>query len=288
MINEETIWNDVWPTVEKLIGATLDEDGETIAQLVAPNQQAANMLDLFGFQVFDVLLKTVLGRGNLAVTRAIETENGRFVHIEYTWPEPGAEPNSYTAADVVTSTLTNIDGQWRIVEINPASTDIPLTGPRARGILASTQALTESGKVPSEPWILPIALYGGALQIPVQEQAMIDDVERLLLPGLQHRTYGAMSLIRARSLWRTFRLEANPSLEKPAGWAAAIEFIMSEQNMRQQTQAKIGKIYQVNLSLMVPRIKQIKKTLNIQGQDARFSDLQPTRIVLDEQEANGS
>ena len=113
-------------------------------------------INQFGFQVFDVLLKTVLGRGNLAVTRAIETENGRFIHIEYTWPEPGAEPNNYTAADVVSVSLTQFDGKWKIIDVNPASTDMPLTGPRARGVLASTQALTESGKVPSEPWILPI------------------------------------------------------------------------------------------------------------------------------------
>ena len=282
MVSEELIWNEVWPIVEKLISATLDEDGAAIQALVAPNEQAAHMLELFGSQVFDVLLKTVLGRGNLAVTRAIETENGRFVHIEYTWPEPGAEPNSFTAADVVTAVLTQIDDQWRIVEINPASTDIPLTGPRARGVLATTQALTESGKVPSEPWILPIAFYGGALQIPIQEHAMADEVERLLLPGLQHRTYGAMSLIRARQLWRQFQAKASPSLEHPAAWAAAVEFIMSEQNMRQLTQAVVRKNYEINLSLMVPRLKQIKKTLKIQGQDERFSDLQPTRIVLDD------
>lgn len=80
MISEETIWKDVWPVVEQLIEATLAENGERIAELVVPDKQAAEMLELFGFAVFDVLLKTVLGRGSLGVTRAIETENGRFVH----------------------------------------------------------------------------------------------------------------------------------------------------------------------------------------------------------------
>lgn len=282
MISEETIWNEVWPTVENLIRATLDEDDTAIGILLAPGEQAAQMFEFFGFQVFDLLLKTVLGRGNLAVTRAIETEDGRFVHIEFTWPEPGKEKGEYTAADVVTVTLTQINKEWRIVDINPASTDIPLTGPRARGILASSQALSETGKVPAEPWILPIALYGGALQIPLQEGAMTDDIEKLLLPGLQHRTYGIISQIRGRKLWRDFVGKAQPSLNQPAGWAAAVEFIISEQNMRQQTQAVVGKNYQVKLSLMVPRIKQIKKALNIKGQDERYSDLQPTRIVLDQ------
>lgn len=288
MVSEETVWQAVWPTVEQVIGATLDEDGEKIGTLLVPGEQAAMMLEFFGFQVFDVLLKTVLGRGSLAVTRAIETDNGRYILIEYTWPEPGAEANSYTAADVVTTTLTQLDGAWKIVEINPAAADLPLTGPRARGVLATTQALTESGKVPSEPWILPIALYGGALQIPILETAMEDEVEQLFLPGMQHRTYGVMSLIRARALWRQFKEKATPNLADPAGWAAAVEFIMNEQNRREQTQAAVRKYYEINLSMMVPRVKQIKKILNIQGQDERFTDLQPTRVVLDEQEANGS
>lgn len=285
MISQETVWNDIWPTVEQLIKATLDEDSDAIAELVLPGEQAAEMLDLFGFQVFDILLKTVLGRGSLGITRAIETEDGRYVHIEYVWPEPGAAQNNYTAADVVSVTLMQQDDVWLVVEANPASSDMPLTGPRARGILASTQSLTESETLPGEPWILPVALYGGVLQIPLRESAMTDEVERLLLPGLQHRTYGVMSLIRARQLWRNYRALAEPSLDKPAGWAAALEFIMSEQNMRNLTQAAVGKHYKVNLSLMVPRVKQIKKELNIQGQDERYTDIQSTRIVFKDQES---
>lgn len=280
MISQETVWNDVWPTVESLIQATLAEDEAAIAPLLLPGAQAAQMLDLFGFSVFDVLLKTVLGRGSLGVTRAIETENGRFVHIEYAWPEPGAQGGEYTAADVVSVTLTEQNGRWVIIEVNPAGADLPLTGPRARGILATSQAMSEQDKVPAEPWILPIALYGGALQIPLRPEAMVDDVEALLLPGLQHRTYGVMSLLRGRQLWRDFKAAAAPSLEKPAGWAAAVEFVMSEQDMRSQTQAAVGKQYQVNLSVLAPRIKQIKKELKIQGQDERYTDIQSTRIVV--------
>ena len=293
MISEETVWKEVWPVVEKLIEATLAENSERIAKLVVPGEQAAEMLDLFGFAVFDVLLKTVLGRGSLGITRAIETENGRFVHIEYAWPEsadvrqepesvrqePGAEQNSYTATDLVAVTLTQVNESWHVLEVNPSGIDLLLTGPRARGVLASTQSLSEQDKVPSEPWILPFALYGGMLQIPLQPQAMADDVEALLLPGLQHRTYGVMSILRGRRMWRDFITAVNPPLDKPAGWAAALEFIMSEQNMRNQTQAAASKLYKTTLSAMVPRIKQIKKALNIKGQDERYADMQSTQIV---------
>ena len=279
MISEETVWKDVWPVVEKLIEATLAENSNGIAELVVSGEQAAEMLDLFGFAVFDVLLKTVLGRGSLGITKAIETENGRFIHIEFAWPEPGAPENNMTANDLVSVTLTQVENNWRIVEVNPSGIDMLLTGPRARGMLASTKSLSEQDKVPAEPWILPYALYGGMLQIPLLENAINDEVEALFLAGLQHRTYGVMSILRGRKMWREFVTAVSPTLEKPAGWAAALEFIMSEQNMRNQTQAAVGKLYKVNLSTMVPRLKQIKKALKIKGQDERYTDVQSTQIV---------
>lgn len=279
MINQETVLSDIWPVVEELIEATLSEDGDKIASLLLPHEQAAAMLDLFGFTVFDILLKTVLGRGSLGITRAVETENGRFIHIEYAWPDPTATDNSYTAADVVSVQLTPFNGAWRIVAINPAHIDLPLTGARARGILTTSKLLTETDSVPSEPWVLPVALYGGMLQLPLQPTAMQDEVEQFLLPGLQHRTYGVISLLRGRRLWRDFHAAANPDLTKPVGWAAAVEFIMSEQDARNLTQAAVAKHYQTSLANVAPRIKQIKKVLQIKGLDERYTDLQTTQIV---------
>ncbi|MCA9977453.1 MAG: hypothetical protein KC413_16960 [Anaerolineales bacterium] len=279
MISQETVWSDIWPVVEQMIEATLAENAAKIATLVVPGEQAAEMLDLFGFTVFDILLKTVLGRGSLGLTRAIETENGRFVHIEYAWPDPTSGDNSYTAADVVSIQLAMQDDQWRIVTVNPAHIDLPLTGARARGILTTSKILAEVDNIPSEPWVLPIALYGGMLQLPLQPTAMQDEVERLLLPGLQHRTYGAVSLVQGRRLWRDFKAAAKPDLDKPAGWAAAAEFVMSEQDVRNVTQAAIAKHYQTSLTNVVPRIKQIKKVLGIKGLDERYTDLQATQIV---------
>jgi len=287
MISQETVWKEIWPVVETLIQATVAEDAEAIGRLLAPNEQAAEMLNLFGFAVFDILLKTVLGREHLGVTRAIETENGRYVHIEYAWPELGQKDNSYTAADVVAVKLEQVEGMWRVVDINPASADLPLTGSRARGILTSSKALSEKDKVPAEPWILPVALYGGLLQIPLQATAMADAVEELLLPGLQHRTYGVMSLLRGRRLWRDFRAAAQPDLGQPAGWAAAVEFIISEQNMRSRTQAAAAKNYKISLSTLAPRVRQIKKTLSIQGLDERYTGLQTTQIVYTDQGDEG-
>ena len=281
MIDEKTIWDEVWPVIENLIQATLAEDAATMLTLLTNDGQAAAMLDLFDVYVFDILLKTVLGREQLGVARAVETENGRFIHIEYAWPEPGSEQNSYTANDLVTVTLTQVDGEWRIVNVNPSTIDLPLTGGRARGLIATGQTLSDEGKLPGESWILPFALYGGLLKMKLRPEALADPVEELLLPGMQERSYGAMALVNGRSLWRDFKAANQPKLDKPAAWAAAVEFIMSELELRNLTQAAVAKNHQIPLSQMVPRMKQIKKVLDIQKNDDRYADLQSTQIVYE-------
>ena len=281
MIDEQTVWDELWPVVENLIEATLAEDAATARTLLSSDGPAAALLDLFDIYVFDILLKTVLGREQLGVTRAVETENGRFIHIEYAWPEPGSAQNSFTANDLVTVTLTQLAGTWRIVEVNPASIDLPLTGGRARAVIATGQLLGEDGKLPGEAWILPFALYGGLLKMKLRPEALADPVEALFMPGLQDRSYGVMAMVNGRTLWRDFNANQQPPLDKPNAWAAAIEFIMSELELRDLTQAALAKHYKTPLSHMVPRLKQIKKALNIQPGDERYADLQSTQIVYE-------
>ncbi len=297
MITQETVINNVWPVVEQLIQATINEDSEAVAALLVPGEQAADMLEMFGVTVFDILLKTVLGRGGVSVTQVIETDNGsypsegvsshpfkgvssypfkgvsRFLHIEYAWLKSDVADDNYTATDAVSIQFEQIQNQWKVVEINPASIALSLTSSRARQILASTQTLSEDDKVPAEPWILPIALYGGMLQLPIQPIAIEDEVEKHLLAGLQKRSYGATILINARRLWREFKVLEKLDLElvNVPAWVAAVEYIMSELNQRNQTQAAIGKLYKVNLSVMVPRKKKKKKGLKIKAQDKRYS-----------------
>lgn len=283
MIDEATVWSDIWPVVEQVIRHTLLEDDDGIRPYLSPHTPPAHILDIYGFPALEILLKVVLGRSKLGLTRAVETAAGNHIHIEYVWPDPH-NAASFTAADIVSITLTQDGDVWRIADINPATIDVPLTSARARGILTSNKLLTEPNTPPTEPWVLPVAFYAGLLQIPLRPAALQDEVERLLLPGLQHRTYGVMLQVKGRQLWRDFTALAHPQPDNPAAWAAAVEFILSEQDMRQQTQAAVGKSYQIGLSALVPRIKQIKKALHIQGIDERYSDVQSTHIVLKDKE----
>ncbi len=282
MIDEATIWEEVWPVVERLIEATLAEDEPALEALLLPDHQAAETLDLFGYIAFDILLKTVLGRQRLGLTRAIEAEDGQVVYIEFAWPDPEATDRSFTAVDVVSVRLVRDEDSWLVAEINPAAAELPLTGARARTILATTQMLNEEDRLPAEPWVLPFTFYGGLLKLPLQARGMADEVEQLLLPGLQERQFGFMSLVRGRRLWRDFKASSKPEADPAPAWAAAAEFVLSEQEQRELTQAAAGRLYKVSLGAIVGRIKQIKKSLAIQVPDERYSDSAEWLVTSDE------
>ena len=55
---------------------------------------------------------------------------------------------------------------------------------------------------------------------------------------------------------------------------------MSEQTLRELTQGAVGKYYRVSLTHMLPRIRQLKETLDIQGLDERYSALAGKQIVF--------
>jgi hypothetical protein len=286
MIEKETVWNGIWPVVQALVMATLEEDEVALKKLLVPRSRAAELYDLFGLYVFDILLKTVLGRERLGLARAIETENGRFVYLEFAWPDPEAEGNSYAATDIVSVRVRKYRNKWRVADVNPANSDLPMTEPRAQGILLANQTLEGDEAAPLEPWLLPVALFAGALQLPLREKAFRDPVEALLLPGLQARSYGLVSLVGGRRLWQDFRKKAAPQLDHPATWAAAAEFLMAEQGMREQSQAAVGQYYKVNLTSLLPRIRQIKQTLSLDGLHERYSPFGATRVLLPDKEAS--
>jgi hypothetical protein len=281
MIDEQTVWDDIWPVVERLIAATVAEDPQTMRQLLHPGGQAADALALYGHAVFDVLLKTVLGRERLGLTRAIEGDGGETAYIEYAWPDP-AGGSGYTAVDVVAVRLAQSTDGWRVVEINPAGADLPLNSMRATSILAGTQVMSDEDKLPAEPWILPIALYAGLLQLPLAAGAAADAVEELLLPGLQARQFGFLAQLNGRRLWRDFVAAAAPELERPGAWAAAVEVIMGEQSNRGETQAAVSRYYRASLGGVSARVRQIRAALGIVPFDERYTDLKTTEIIYKE------
>jgi hypothetical protein len=212
----------------------------------------------------------------------VETDNGRSLHLEFAWPDPELGDNRFSGVDIVSVHLMQTDNGWRIRDVNPASIDAPLSSVRARTALITSQILEEP--MEPEPWLLPLALYSGLMQVQLAETAVRDPVEKLLLAGLQERSYGLMTIVLGRRLWRDFVEVAAPPLNKPAVWAAAAEFLIGQQEKRDVTQAAVGGHYKVALPTLLPRIKQIQKVLNLQKVDERYSDLHTTQIVYENED----
>jgi hypothetical protein len=280
MIDKQVVWNEIWPVIQRLVQGTAGEDEQVVVNLMTPEGQAAQMVDLFGLTIFEILLKIILGRDHLGLARAIESEKGRIAHIEIAWPDPDTDRESYTAAEVVSIQLKRYRKTWRVLDINPANADFPMTEARAQSILLSSGILDEEEDALLESWVLPVAVFAGALQLPIREGAMRDDVERLFLPGLQQRSFGVTSIVAGRHLWRDFYEKGMPGLDKPAAWAASAEFIMSEQALHDASQAAVGQFYGVGLAAMLPRIKEIKQTLEIMGHVDRYSPFGTGRLLV--------
>ena len=279
MIDERTVWEEIWPVVERLVRATLDGDGGAVEPLLASNGPAAEIYDLFGLTAFDILLKTILNRPHLGLARAIEAEDGKQAHIEFAWLESAGAGQSYAPGDVVSVQLRRYGRSWQVIDVNPAGSEAPMTEARALNIL-QTSARDENEEIDREPWILPVALYAGALQLPIRDEALGDAVEELLLPGMQSRGFGLTSLGGGRRLWRSFLEREQPELSEPGAWAAGVEFVMSEQAMRDVSQAAVAQNYAIGLDDLALRAKQLKGALDIDGLDDRFSPFGVSRVVL--------
>ena len=277
MIDQETVWTDIWIVVEQLINATLNENESKAKRLLAPRRPAADILDLHGLTAFDILLKTVLNKPQVSLIGAIESDGGKFVHLEYAWLDPDA--TQVVATDVVTITLKKYHSKWRITDINPAPIATPLNEPRAQMVLAT--AKTDRGEIPSEAWILPYTLYAGALLLPLRPEALIDNVEALLLPGLQQRTHGIFSLVLGRKMWRDFKKKSKLKSIEPSLYAASVEYILSELAGRKISPATVAKFYQLPMIKVSATVKQIKLGLKIKDNDRRYSPNAGTQIIIE-------
>lgn len=273
----------IWPTVKALITATLQGDEATAIKLLRPRSVSAEMVDMFGLVALDLLLKTILDRDNVALTRVIRARQGQTVYTEYSWPDPEHAANGVLFTDAVTVVLRPYRHQWRVTEINPSSLDQWLTGPAARGLLAN-MVEGNDGRIPQEAWVLPLAFVGGAVRLAFRPNALCDEVEQLLLPGLQERGYGALALVSGRRMWRDYVRKAQPEIGRAALWAAAVEYLMSEQALIDTAQAFVGQQYNVPLVQFLPRIRLIREELGIDGLDDRYSPLRGVNIVTGKSE----
>jgi len=281
-MNEETILEQVWPEVLALLEATIREEETAVTPHLAPDSPAAELFDLFGLSVFDILLKTILDEEQLELTQAVEISEGVFV--EFAWTLPPAMVARLPVDGAVSVLLQPVNGRYRIVDVNPNGLDLLLTEARARTILATAKILDQKDDLSTEPWVLPLALFAGWLPLPLRPEALADAAEALFLPGLQQRESGVLSLLRARRLWRDFKAVQPLPIGSPAVWAAAVEWVMGEQNSRLMPLTAVAEAYSVSPDKLSARAETIKTALNITGLDERYTDWHMLDVLYDDED----
>ncbi len=280
-INQDAVFNELWPVVTELLKATVAQDEKAMRKLIVASGNAAAILTLFGPIALDILLKTVYDRDNATLTYAIQTDKGRHVFLEYAWPDV-SQDNLVGEEDFVYVRLRRVGDKWRVLDINPGQINAPMTPPRARGILLDNELIKSGRGVPPDPWVLPLAFLAGAIRLPIRADALADEVERLLLPHLQEQGHSLLALVNARQLWRDFRTKGKPVIDVPLAWAAVVEYLIAEQEMVQTGEAEVAAKYHVNPIIFGQRVAQVKKTLKIvaTGLDARYTSLWVTPVEV--------
>ena len=190
----------------------------------------------------------------------------------------------YSDCFTVSVLLAPRNGRFFVADVNPSGLDLLLTETRARAILATSKILSRRQDLASEPWVLPLALFGGLLPLPLRPKALADSVESLFLPGLQQREYGVLSLLRARRLWRDFKAIHPLPVGRPAGWAAAVEWVMGEQSLWPMPETAVAEAYDVLPATLSAQAEKIKAALGITGLDERYADWQTLDVHIQDED----
>lgn len=277
MIDENSVQDEIWPMVQRLIAATVSGDDKTARRQLVPNRPVADMVQMFGLTSLDIFLKTVLLRARCGLRQAILTEDSRFVYLEYLWEGGQSAGNAiFAGEDSVVVKVRRYRDSWRIDEINPSSIELLLSAPRARALMFATDAFQRDGTFPQQPWILPIALYSGLLQLPPTAKASADAVEATVLAQMQSRNYEILALVNGRRLWRDFKRKIKMKRARPSessAYAAAVEYIMNEQTASDIELMALCEAYEALLPVSERFVSRIKQALKVSEIDPRYTTL---------------
>ncbi len=281
-IDSDFVRQRIWPVVVRLVQTITNEEPTEARRLLTPQGPAAMTLDLVGPLGLGILLKTfwIASHHRFRLTRVFVTTGQNDVYLEYNW-EQEEDYHLPSLIYSVTVRLQGLDDAWQVVEINPAPMDAWFTSEDARSHLLE---LEQSAGQPLPPmdWLLPLALVAGRFPLPFQPEALRDEVEALFLPQLQLQGFGLYSWIGGRRLWRDFVAQAQPTFNEKdiSAWAAAAHYLMCEQDRVGMSQAAVGKLYNVPLASLLPRIRRLRQTLGVNGIDERYTSLRAIQIPV--------
>jgi hypothetical protein len=241
------------PPMDELLQATralLDvlvaDDKEGLPRLLIPGGPADALVDLFG----PIALGVAAGLhvpSNLH--RAIQARSfGREAELELARQAAGDEPwERYS-----TLVLRLHRKTWRAWSLLP----IPFGKSLADELDLDT---------------LTADLLEGQQHLPLRPEGPRDDVERLVLAAMPEDKFHIFELASAARVWRDFVRKVRPGLERPASWAAAVEYVVSLLEFRPGTQGSIGNKYGVSANTVAGRYKTIVAALGLYQYDERYS-----------------
>lgn len=282
LMDSDFIRRRIWPVVSQLVHALADEKPAEARHLLVDRGPAAATLELVGGIGLEILLKLFFSpsHNRFRLGRVFVASSYNDVYVEYNWEQAGnyAPPSPMYS---VTVRLQSVDTVWQVVEINPATMEAWFNSRDARDQLLDLEQ-TMGGTLPMTDWLLPLALLAGRLPLPFQPEALRDAVEATFLPQLQAQGFGLHGWIGGHRLWRDFVAQTRPALneaEIPA-WAAAVHYLMCEQDQIETSQAAVGQRYNVPLTRLLPRIRHLRQTLALQGMDERYTSLRSIQIPI--------
>ncbi len=173
----------------------------------------------------------------------------READIEVVMRVAAQEPWDFTC----TFTLRLYRSQWRLWTLLPT----PLGG-----------SLEDDGLALDD---LLVDLLSGSAHLKLNPTAPRDEIERLALTGMEAHGVPYIEQVNGVRIWRDFVKKRHPSLERPAGWAAALDYIMALMEYRKGSQGEIGKSYGVSAATVAARYKEIVAALNLVQFDDRYS-----------------
>ena len=266
----------LWGVVQEFVRALQRRD-PTVRRWIAPESDAAFLLDLYGEEALLTLLKDYLEKERFILTRAGPPpgERGPVRLVEVAWM--GAEKAPPTAEDRVTLRLRRIGRRWLVEDISPAGSDRPLTVERAREIYAAQEER-------AGPAVMFLA---GTLALPQNGCGALGDVETLLTIGMGGQPFSPREIVRALRLWRDFVRLGPPARRRPAPYAAAVHYALNLLGQHGDTQQRIADSYGVSPRGLRACFAELCRRLRLTAFDPRYSVLEELPKEREQQLAQG-
>jgi hypothetical protein len=259
---------EVAPIVRELLRALQAQDEAGIAPLLIEGSESDWGFRLFGMGPLIFLLYMHLERDEFVLPR-FARRGRREVLVEVGWVTGTDEQGRsiYDPRRLSTVTIQRRGEQGGISDVTPSPLDHPLTVSEAQDVL---RRAVEEGKGGNPLWF-PLGVLTGAFQLKRLGKEPLDEVEELLVKGMERSSFGVPEIIRAVRLWRDFKGGAAAGSHRPQVYAAAVEYIMVLFGFYGDSQVAIGQRYEVSAASISATWREIEAALGLSQFDSRYS-----------------